>query len=140
MEYWHDLGLTRQEVNGIAMIVGVIGLSGLLALPWAQEWLRGYKMKQQRRQEIHNELADSFTEVILDKVLLKSMTMAEAREEGFARLKRAFPDCKNLYPSEELLKEAIEKRLGKVSPELQALSDRTPIEEPARAPLFTRRR
>jgi hypothetical protein len=103
--------LTSEEFRGAALILGVLAVGGFTCLPWFRGWLRGYKMRQQRREEIQTILADAFTEVIVDKIILGQLTKEEGLEEGYLRLKRAYPECKDLYPSEATLKERIEKRL-----------------------------
>lgn len=126
--------------NAIAVALGVIAVGLVLSGGKFQDYLRGYKMKKQRRNEVQTILADAFTEVIMDKIALKQITIEEGREEGYLRLKRAYPECKDLYPSETLLKERIEKRVGIVQEPLQQLSDRTPVAEPVAKLMFQRRK
>ncbi len=105
-------GLTNNELNGIAVMLGVAACFGLLLLPQVQTWYRGVKMKQQRRQEVQRILSDGYADMIMSKVMLRELTWEEARDEGFRRLKQAYPTCKDMYPSEDTLKERIERTLG----------------------------
>ena len=129
------------DVNWNAVAV-MLGCAAILALFWVQpakDYIRGRHMKEQRRKEVHQMLADGYTEKIMDLISLGKFTWAEAREEGFNVLKRAYPKCKDLYPSEATLKERIEKTMGtKADEHLQNLSDRTPVV--AGKVLFSRRK
>lgn len=124
------------NANPLAVILGVAAVAGILLWNPVQEYLRGLKMKQKRRQEIHNLLTQRFTEGIIDLRIEGYLTAEEAEEEGYRKLKQAYPTCKDLFPSEEKLKEKLERRQGKVDEVLQTTSDRTPV---AKKLLFTRK-
>lgn len=124
------------NANPLAVMLGVIAVAVILCWHPVQETLRGMSMKQKRRQEIHSLLTQGYTEYIIDKRIAGLLTAEEAEEEGYRRLRQAYPTCKDLFPSEDRMKERIERRLGKVEPELQLVSDRTPI---GKKLLFTRK-
>lgn len=97
--------------NQTALVLGVTAVLTTLFWRPAQGFVRGYVMRQQRRREVHALLAQGFTDFIIDKRISGEITAEEANEEGFLLLKRTYPTCKDLYPSEELLKERIGKRM-----------------------------
>lgn len=112
MEYVNAMiHFVYNNANPIATILGVGGVLTILFWKPAQELVRGYTMRQQRRREVQSLLAQGFTDFIIDKRISEELTAEEANEEGFLLLKRIYPCCKDLYPSEELLKERINKRM-----------------------------
>ncbi len=125
------------NTNPLTVMLGVIVLAGLWYF-FSPEVVRGRSMKQKRRREIHSLLTQGFTEYIIDQRIAGLLTAEEAEEEGYRKLKQAYPSCKDLFPSEETLKTKIERRLGKVDESLQTVSDRTPVAKEKKL-LFTRK-
>ena len=70
---------------------------------------RGRMMKKARRDYVLGKASDGFTSLIMDWLMAEELTQEEA-SELYRLLKQAYPN-KSLFPSEVLLKEAINKRL-----------------------------
>lgn len=99
-----------QNGNAIAVTVGVSVVSVMLCWEPIQLFFRGIKMKQKRREEIHRLLGDGFTDFIEERIADGTLTREEATDEAYRHLKRCF-GSKDLFPSEESLKERIEVRM-----------------------------
>lgn len=104
-------GFVNDNANAIATSLGVVGVGFILGWQSIREFFRGLAMKRERRREIHQLLSQGFTDFIIDKRISGELTLDEALDEGFLRLKRAYPECKEFYPIEALLKERIEARM-----------------------------
>lgn len=98
--------------NAVGVIVGVTSLV-VIYFGWQPtlNWFRGLEMKKQRREEVQTILTGGFVDFIVECIADGDITPEEAREEGYNRLRRLYPTVKEIHPSEDWLKERIERRL-----------------------------
>lgn len=103
---------------GVVMAVGALCVVTAATLTLDQYnwgWLniipghRGRMMKKARWDYVLGLASDKFTSDIMDWLIAEDVTESEA-SELYRLLKQALK-CKELYPSEVLLKQAIQKRI-----------------------------
>lgn len=122
MEKAWDIVVKSFEQDGALWVGCVIILMLTLAASHKSEpgWLayrpkgynRGKRMLRRARQEhVINLVTQEFVDSVEMKVYHGEITRTEATEV-YRRMKQLFP-IRNLFPSTELLKENIKKRLGK---------------------------
>lgn len=97
--------------NAIAVILGVTAVLTILFWQPVQNYFRGLKMKQERRENLQHTYLERLVEDVEDDVAAGVLTRTEAREEIYDPLRRAFNRHKALYPSEEWLKNRVQKRI-----------------------------
>jgi hypothetical protein len=94
----------------VNMAMGCLVAAGMLWLTiLARDW-RGIMSRKQRRQRVMEDITYEYVSLTEDKVADETITREEAIEV-YRNLKKCFP-IPSLYPSVELLKEAIRKRQG----------------------------
>lgn len=99
------------NVGAVVVILGVVTMVGILCWTPVQNYIRGLKMKKERREELQHTYLSRLVGDVMDDIADGILTRAEANEEIFNPLKRAFNRHKALYPSEEWLKSRVKRRI-----------------------------
>jgi hypothetical protein len=130
IQAWIDQGWQLFYLNsGMIFICLLVALASLLIhLPFRADEedfeglpkRRGKMLRRQRREYVKTLAVDDFVDRVEERVYNGTITREEAKEL-YRDFKKCFP-VKDLFPSPELLKEAIKRRL--------ALGIHTPVELP----------
>lgn len=137
---WSKLNILYQANPEGWLVLGVlVVIALLLCLPWRRNTTglshldfspkrRGKMLRKKRREYVEQQAIDDFVNSIEERVYHGAYSREEAKEI-YRMFKNAFPRSRDLFPSGELLKEAIRHR--------KALNIHAPVELPDALPQLT---
>lgn len=117
--------LYRGNPEGWWLLGAVIGIVALTCVPWRRnmEWVlsnpkgRGKMLRKKRREFVEQQAIDDFVHVVEER-WFHGIYTDEEKKEIYRRFRHAFPQVRDVFPSPDLLKEAIVMRRSKALPKL----------------------
>jgi len=112
--------LYRGNPEGWWLLGAVIIVAWLTCVPWRRnmEWVlsnpkgRGKMLRKKRREFVEQQAIDDFVHIVEER-WFHGVYSDEEKKELYRRFRLAFPTVRDLFPSPELLKEAIKRRKEK---------------------------